>query len=69
MFKGKSTWTDLIEKGILVQGILTIAVVGVALYMYATGKPVPDSLVQWAGLLLGLYGGTALYNRKKGSDA
>lgn len=69
MFRIKSVWVDLVEKGILVQAILTIGVVGVALYMFATGKPVPDALVQWAGLLLGLYGAGAVYNRKKGSDA
>lgn len=69
MFGTKVTIGELFEKGIIVQAILTIGVVGVALYMYASGKPVPDSLVQWAGLLLGLYGGAAVYNRTKRSDA
>jgi len=56
----KSTFSDLIEKGTIVQAILTLGIVGVALYMFAIGKEVPPTLIQWAAFMIGLYGGARI---------
>lgn len=67
MFTTKSTWRDLFEKGVIVQAILTLGIVGVCLYMFAIGAEVPATLIQWAGFMLGLYGAGKVYNSTKGS--
>lgn len=69
MFKIKSTWKDLFENGVIVQAILTLGIVGVCLYMFAVGKEVPETLIQWAAFMLGLYGAGKVYNNTKRSDA
>lgn len=39
----------------LVQGVLAIATVGTALYLFARGEPVPGELLVFAGTIVGTY--------------
>lgn len=54
--RSASKFYELLEKGVITQAILTLGVVGVSLYLFATGQDVPNALLQWAGFMLGLYG-------------
>jgi len=65
----KATLIGLFEKGVIVQAILTLGIVGVCLYMFATGKEVPSTLIQWAGFMMGLYGAGQVGKLMKGDDA
>lgn len=69
MFRVKGKFLDLFEKGVITQAILTIGIVGVCLYMFATGQEVPPTLIQWAGFMIGLYGAAKVTSLAKGSDA
>ncbi len=52
---------DLIQQSVIVQGLLTLGVVGTWLYLHVAGKPVPPELNQIVGLVVGFYfGGKAL---------
>ncbi len=48
---------DGIKDGSLVQGILTIGLVGFYALIIEQGKQVPPELPQWAGLVIGFYFG------------
>ncbi|NIW97365.1 MAG: hypothetical protein GWN13_03800 [Phycisphaerae bacterium] len=64
----KAKFIDLLEKSIIIQGILTLGVVGTCLYLFIVGKDVPSTLIQWAGFMLGLYGAGKVSTLSKGSD-
>jgi hypothetical protein len=64
----KNKMVDLLEKSVIVQGIMTLAVVGVSLYLFAIGREVPSTLIQWAGFMMGLYGAGKVHSLTKGSD-
>jgi hypothetical protein len=66
--EAKSKFVDLLEKSIIVQAILTIAVVGTCLYLFIVGKEVPSTLIQWAGFMLGLYGAGKVATLSKGRE-
>ncbi len=52
---------DLIQQSVIVQGVLTLGVVALWCTMLFLGKPVPDSLNQIVGLVVGFYfGGKAI---------
>jgi hypothetical protein len=67
-FSTKAKFVDLLEKSIIVQGILTLAVVGTCLYLFIVGKEVPSTLIQWAGFMLGLYGAGKVSTLSKSRD-
>ena len=69
MFRIKNKFLDLLEKSVITQAILTIGVVGVCLYMFATGREVPPTLIQWAAFLMGLYGAAKVHSLTKGDKA
>jgi hypothetical protein len=50
-------FVDLLRESVIVQGLLTCAVVGVWLFMIATVKPVPDTLTNIVGLVFGFFFG------------
>lgn len=54
--RSASKFYELLEKGVIVQNVLTLAVVGVSLYLFGTGQEVPSTLIQWSAFMLGLYG-------------
>ena len=47
----------LLKDSIIVQGLVTLALVGTFCYLVATGRPVPDSLQGLLGLALGFFFG------------
>ena len=52
---------DLIQQSVIVQGVLTLGVVGTWLYLHIAAQPVPPELNQIVGLVVGFYfGGKAV---------
>jgi hypothetical protein len=48
---------ELLQESVIVQGILTLAVVGVWLYMVVAQQPIPSGLDNLVGLCVGFYFG------------
>lgn len=48
---------ELLQESVIIQGILTLMVVGVWLYLIVTAQPVPDALNNLLGLVVGFYFG------------
>lgn len=48
----------LLRESVLVQGLVTLVLVGTTCYMYASGKPVPESLLSLDGLVVGFFFGS-----------
>lgn len=65
----KNKLVDLLEKSIIIQGILTLGVVGTCLYLFIVEKDVSSTLIQWAGFMLGLYGAGKVSTLAKGKEA
>lgn len=61
----KRFW-DLVKDSTIVQGTITLAVVGVTCYLWATGQPVPQELWTADGVILGFFFGakTAQISRR-----
>lgn len=59
---------DLIEKSVIVQALVTLCLVITACVMWAQGNTVPQSLINWASVMIGLYAGGKLYTSKKGME-
>lgn len=56
-----SVWAkflDLLAQSVIVQGVLTIMVVGTLCYLYIAEKAAPEVLVTFASLILGYWFGT-----------
>lgn len=51
-------WLNLLYKGIIVETIVTVGVVGGMVYLWCTGKPVPPEMLQVGMFCLGLWGGS-----------
>lgn len=49
---------DLLERSILVQSFVTLAVVCTDLYLWLTGQALPEGLLQITWLILGFYFGS-----------
>jgi len=49
---------DMFERSIIIQGIVTLGFVGVALYIWVTGRELPTELLHGVWLLLGFWFGT-----------
>jgi hypothetical protein len=48
---------DLLTQSVIVQGLLTLLVVGAWLYMLVAGLTVPDTLTNIVGIVIGFYFG------------
>lgn len=48
---------ELVKSSTIVQGLVTLALIGTACYLYATGQDVPNSLLQLNGLAMGFFFG------------
>lgn len=48
---------QLLKESVIVQGLVTLALVGTTCYLYATGKPVPDTLLSLDSLAIGFFFG------------
>jgi len=49
---------ELFEKSIILQGLITVGFMGVALYLWGTGQPLPDGLNSGLWVVLGFWFGT-----------
>lgn len=49
---------DLLERSVLMQFTLAMAIVGVWLYLIVVGKPTPELLDQLVGLVVGVFIGS-----------
>ena len=56
----KQTLLDLFLSSAVMQGLLSVAVVGAYIYMLVTGAEVPETLVVSVGLVLGFFFGSKL---------
>lgn len=52
-----SRFWDMVRDSTIVQGIITLAVVGVTCYLWATGQPIPQELWTADGIILGFFFG------------
>lgn len=52
----KKFW-DLVKQSVIVQGVVTIAFVGTVCYLYAMGKEVPSTLIQFTAVVVGYFFG------------
>ena len=59
-----SIFVDLLRESVLVQGILTLALVGVALTLMLQGREVPKDLWSMLMIVLGFYFGSKAENIK-----
>jgi len=48
---------QLLKDSVIIQGTVTVILVGTTCYLYATGAPVPESLLAMDGLALGFFFG------------
>ena len=56
----KQTLVDLFKSSTLMQGILSVAVIGAYIYLLVSGNAVPETLVVSVGLVLGFFFGSKL---------
>jgi hypothetical protein len=54
---GRTFW-DVLADSVILQGILTLGVVGCVCYLAVTGQPIPDLLVNIAGVIVGFWFGS-----------
>jgi len=52
-----SKFWELFEQSVIIQGILALAFSGAIIFMYCTGKEVPQELVALVSLILGYFFG------------
>lgn len=48
---------DMVRDSTIVQGTITLGVVGVTCYLWATGQPIPDDLWTADSIILGFFFG------------
>ncbi len=58
------TFWSLLQESVIVQGVITVLVVGATVYLSVTGQPVPDNLKDITGLVVGFYFGSKLALRQ-----
>jgi hypothetical protein len=54
------TFWSLLKESVIMQGTLTLLVVGVWLYLVVTGQVVPEQLTNVVGLVVGFFFGAKL---------
>lgn len=59
---------ELVEKSVIVQGLVTVCLVVTACVMWAQGDEVPQALINWASVMIGIYAGGKLVSARKGGD-
>lgn len=59
------TFVDLLKDSTIVQGVITLACVGVTCYLWATGQPVPQELWTTTGVILGYFFGAKTWRRTR----
>jgi len=56
----KQTLLDLFKTSAIMQGVLSVAVIGAYIYLLVSGQAVPETLVVSVGLVLGFFFGSKL---------
>lgn len=49
---------ELVKSSVIVQGTVTLVLVGTTCYLYASGQDVPESLLSLDGLVIGFFFGS-----------
>jgi uncharacterized membrane protein len=57
-----SRFLDLVERSVIVQAIVTLALVAAVIYLAVTQQPIPQLLEQLTLLVLGFYFGARVAN-------
>lgn len=58
------TFWDLLQESVIIQGLLTLMIVGADIYLIVTAQPVPEFLANLTGIVVGFYFGSKLALRK-----
>jgi len=56
----KQTLLELFKTSAIMQGFLSVVVIGAYVYLLVSGQPVPETLVVSVGLVLGFFFGSKL---------
>jgi len=56
----KQTLLDLFKTSAIMQGLLSVAVIGAYIFLLVSGQAVPETLVVSVGLVLGFFFGSKL---------
>lgn len=56
----KDTFLDLLKSSVIMQGLLSLLVVGAYVYMLIAGLTIPETLTVSVGLVLGFFFGSKL---------
>lgn len=51
---------DLVKSSVIIQGTVTLMLVGTTCYLYAVGQPVPPELLGLDGVVLGFFFGAKM---------
>jgi len=57
-----SSFWALVERSVIVQAIITLALIGVVIYLVSTGQEVPDLIQTLTLLVVGFYFGSKVEN-------
>jgi len=57
---------DLVKESVIVQGIITLGLVGTTCYLWVTGQPVPDDLWTALSIVLGFFFGSKFQQKLGG---
>lgn len=61
-------WLDLLEKSVLTQMIITVALVITVCVMWGMEKEVPQPLINFTSIMIGFYVGGKTYQVRKRSE-
>ena len=51
---------DLLKESVIIQGLITLAVIGTICYLVIAGQEVPSELWSWGALILGFFFGSKI---------
>jgi len=57
-----SKFWELLERSVIIQGIITVALIGTVIYLVSTGQEVPDLISSLTLLVVGFYFGSKVEN-------
>lgn len=57
MGKNADMFWKLMRESVIIQGLVTLALLGCTCYLWVTGTPVPQELLGFDGLVLGFFFG------------
>ena len=57
VFKLGTRLLDLLEKSVIFSGVITIGIIGAICYLAVTGRPIPETLMNAAMIIVGFFFG------------